>query len=279
MKLKYYLLTATFFIIAGAYAQEEGDEFIKVESDDGKKKHSVTISNHGISINDDDKNKEDKDFRVSYFMIDLGFNTLIDNTNYKSAAAQNFIMYDTLAATLDKDVFSLRTGKSINVNIWPVMAKIRVVDTRGQKIFISTGVGLQLYNFRFTKNISYKDEPAARVIKDTISFRKNKLAFAYAALPLNFTFKTRLAEKAWLVYGFGVTGGYRLDSWTKQISTERGKDKNHDKFNFKDFNACVTGEFGISGYFRFYASYQVTPLHENALDQHPLCIGFRFGGI
>ena len=77
----------------------------------------------------------------------------------------------------------------------------------------------------------------------------------------------------------GVSGGYRLSSWTKQISDERGKQKNHDQFNFNDFNACLTAEVGIDNIFRLYASYQVTPLHENVLEQYPFSIGIRFGGI
>ena len=117
------------------------------------------------------------------------------------------------------------------------------------------------------------------VVVDTIGFTKNQLGFTYLTVPLQFTFKTKLAEKAWLVYGAGISGGYRIASWTKQISAERGKDKNHDKFNFNDFNTCVTGEIGLDGYFRLYASYQLTSLHENALDQKPFCIGIRIGGI
>jgi hypothetical protein len=98
-------------------------------------------------------------------------------------------------------------------------------------------------------------------------------------MPLNLTAKTRISKKTWLVYGAGVTGGYRISSLTKQRSNERGQQKNHDSFNFNDFNACVTGEIGISGVFRIYATYQVTALHNTALDQHPLCIGLRFGGV
>jgi len=77
----------------------------------------------------------------------------------------------------------------------------------------------------------------------------------------------------------GITGGYRLSSWTKQISDQKGLQKNHDKFNFSDFNSCITAEFGLDDYFRLYASYQVTPLQENALDQRPFSIGLRFGGL
>ena len=136
-----------------------------------------------------------------------------------------------------------------------------------------------MYNFRFSKDISYLNETTPTVIMDSVHFSKNKLAFSYLSVPLNIVFKTRLAEKTWLVYGAGVTGGYRISSWTKQKSEARGKQKNHDDFNMNDFNVCLTGEIGLDSYFRLFVSYQVTPLHETYLDQHPLCIGFRFGGI
>ncbi len=248
-----------------------------------RKTYSISISNKGLAVNDDKKEKkEEKDFEMDYFQIDLGFNMLRDNTDYTSAAAQKFVQISPSALggnAPDKSVFDLRTGKSINVNLWPVMTKIRLVNGGGQKIYMYSGVGLQIYNFRFLKDISYRNDPVPRVVMDTIDFSKNKLGVSYLSVPLGFTFKTKLADKAWLVYGFGVTGGYRISTWTKQKSDERGKDKDHDKYNFNDFNGCLTGEFGIDGYFRLYASYQVTPLHENALDQHPLSIGFRFGGI
>lgn len=270
MKITHYVLMA--LLIANQ----------SLAQDKEKKGHSIAISNKGIQI--DEKEKKEKTFEIHYFIMDLGFNTLLDNTNYQSATAQKFIQYDTLMGLNNsKDIFDLRTGKSINVDIYPIMAKLRLLGSDKQKIFLSAGAGLQMYNFRFSKNISYRNQTnipySPYVALDTVSFSKNKLGFTYLSVPLGLTFKTKLAEKAWLVYGFGITGGYRIASWTKQKSDERGKDKNHESYNFNDFNSCITGEFGIDNYFRFYASYQVTPLHENALDQHPLSIGFRFGGI
>jgi hypothetical protein len=93
------------------------------------------------------------------------------------------------------------------------------------------------------------------------------------------TLKTKLSKDIWLVYGAGITAGYRIASWTKQVSAEKGKQKDHDQYNFNNFNSCVTAEVGLEGYFRLYASYQLTALHEDILDQHPYCIGVRFLGI
>jgi hypothetical protein len=158
------------------------------------------------------------------------------------------------------------------------MVKFAAVKTQRQRIYISSGLGLQLYNFRYENNISYTRDPAGIII-DSVSFSKNKLGLDYLNIPLMLTFKTRLFKDRWLVYGVGITEGLRIASWTKQKSDERGKVKTHDDFGLADWNTCVTGEFGIEGIVRFYASYQLTSLYDNALNQHPISFGFRFSGI
>ncbi len=174
----------------------------------------------------------------------------------------------------------LRQGKSINVNIWPVLMNIKLLQRKSQKISLYTGAGLQLYNFKFNKDISFINETTPKVIEDNVQFSKNKLAFAYASIPLMVNFKTRMGgSNLWLTYGFGAIGGYCFDSWTKQISDERGKQKNHDEFNFQKFNLNLSGEIGIDNYIRFYATYQVTNMFKDALTQNPYCIGIRFFGI
>ena len=244
-----------------------------------KKSYEVSIDGDGVYIGTsrEKEEKKDKAFRITFAMLDIGVNTLVDKTNYGSTITKQQL--NVSPELQNENLFSLRTGKSINVNVWPVMAKLRVLKGDAQKIYISTGVGLQMYNFRFNKDISHLNITTPEVIVDSVNFSKNKLGFTYLSVPLNFTFKTKLAEKAWLVYGVGVTGGYRISSWTKQISDERGKQKNHDDFMFQKFNSCISGEIGLDGYFRLYATYQVTPLQTEGLAQHPLCIGIRFGGI
>lgn len=274
MKLTYLLLAAT-LLSSTAFAQDKTD----------KKTDKLIISGDGIHLEkgtgdnkEKTEKKEEKKFSIEVAMVDIGINSLNDKTDYTSAAAQNFLQVP--ASMQNENLFTMRTGKSINVNIIPVMGKWRVVKTDHQKIYLGLGVGLQMYNFRFNKNISYvnNSQPAV-ILEDSVGFTKNKLGLTYLTVPLMATFKTKLAEKAWLVYGVGVSAGYRIDSWTKQISSARGKDKNHDQFNLNDFNTCVSGEIGLDGYFRLFASYQLTALHETALDQHPFSIGIRFGGL
>jgi hypothetical protein len=248
----------------------------------GQEKTADSTRKKGGSVSvqlgsDETRDTSDKVFDVHVGLLDLGFNYLDDKTNYASAAAQNFLQVPN--EMKNENLFSLRDGKSVNVNVYPVLLKARVVKTKAQRLYVTVGVGLQMYNFRFNKPITYLNETTPMVVMDSISFTKNKVGLTYLSVPLMITSKTKLAKDIWLVYGVGITAGYRIASWTKQVSGERGKDKNHDQFNFNNFNSCVTGEIGVDGWLRLYASYQLTALHDNALDQHPYALGVRFIGI
>ncbi|XZF12738.1 outer membrane beta-barrel protein [Chitinophagaceae bacterium MMS25-I14] len=281
--MKYICITACLVLIS-SFAMAQTDTAAKKATADTThhKSNTLTIGNGGIKYSrydtKDTATHKEKAFDVQVGMLDIGFNSLQDNTNYNSAAAQHFLG-QVSSDQRNGNLFNLRQGKSINVNIYPVMFKYRLLKTNGQKIYLSTGLGLQMYNFRFEKPISFINNTEPAVITDTVSFSKNKLGLTYLTMPLMLTFKTRITEKNWLVYGVGITGGYRLASWTKQKSAERGKDKNHDSFNFSDFNACITGEIGVQNILRLYASYQLTNMYKNSLDQHPFSIGIRFFGL
>jgi len=250
-----------------------------------KKHHTITISNNGVFISGGDSTskaekeikKENKKFTMSYCLFDLGVNKIIDNTNYAAPSVKEFL--NVPANRQNKSLFDLVGPKAIDVNIYPWMIKFKALKTHGQRIYISSGIGLQLYNFRYEDPITYTRNPTGIIIDTTKSYKKNKLALNYLNIPLMFTFKTRLGKDTWLVYGVGATAGVRLSSWTKQESSQFGKVKVYDQFGLNDYNTCLSAEIGLEGIFRLYATYQVTSLFQNGLDQHPICIGLRFGGI
>jgi hypothetical protein len=260
-----------------------------------KKGTELSITNKGIRVRSVDTSKEQKAARMIAekdgddstdekgspitkwaIMFDLGLNTIKDNTNYASPEAKAYLNVPTTQQ--NASLFDLRPAKSINVNIYPWMIKFRALKTHGQRIYISSGIGLQLYNFRYENPLNYTRSPKG-VILDTLSFKKDKLGIDYLNIPLMFTFKTRLHKSTWLVYGAGITEGFRLDSWNKQVSSERGKVKVHNSFGLADWNTCITGEIGIEGIVRLYASYQVTSMYQTGLDQHPISFGLRFAGM
>ena len=292
--MKYLLLTMTCFgLFSKAFAQNPPTETaIVYNNDNPQTKDSVSniasdtgsdfglkFGTGGVMISNNIKKTvlDNKRFTIHYLMFDLGINALHDGTDYGSAAAQQYLQVP--ADKQNANLFAMRSSKSINVNIWPVLFDYRLFKSEGQSISLYSGAGLQLYNFRFNKNISYLNETVPMIIEDSVQFSKNKLAFAYVSIPLMLNFKTKLAKRIHLVYGFGVIGGYAFDTWTKQISDERGKQKNHDQFNFQRFNLNLSGEIGISGYIRFYGTYQVSNMYKNSLVQNPYCIGIRFLGM
>ena len=256
----------------------------------GKKKHgtSISLGPKGLQIYKEDSIKkmhsgktgkydpDDTGFSSHWVMMDLGFNTMQDKTNYNSSGAKNFL--NAPGANRNSSLFNMRTGKSINVNVYPLMETFSVRNTRKQQINITTGIGLQLYNFRYGEPITFTRNPNS-IVLETTSFKKDKLAFDYLNIPLMVTFKTRLFKGEYLVYGLGITGGYNLATWTKQESGQYGKVKVHDNFDFATFNTCLTGEIGLFTGIRFYGSYQLTNIYNNSLNQHPISIGFRFFGI
>lgn len=278
-----FALCATFRVQAqeGADTVKDVNAMLMLgKKDTTAKDHtSISIGSGGIKVGTKRQDSVNRSRRVSmhFLMLDLGVNALHDQSDYSSPAAQQYLQVG--ADRRNGNLFSLRQGKSINVNIWPVLMELKLLKTKSQKISLYTGAGLQLYNFKFNRDISFLNETNPMLIEDSVRFSKNKLAFAYVSVPLMFNFKTRVGGNFWVTYGLGVIGGYCFDSWTKQISDERGKQKNHDEFNFQKFNLNLSGEIGINGYIRFYGTYQVTNMYQNSLNQHPYCIGIRFFGI
>jgi hypothetical protein len=272
MNIKLMAYIATTLLLATNATQAQDDE--KKKDKDGG--NSIELSTDGLHF--ESKGSKDNAVSIDFLMIDLGINSIQDKTDYTTAAAKSFLQVPQVYQ--NENLFDLRTGKSWNINIWPVIARLRMVNADRQKIYLSTGLGLQVYNFRYNKQVTYNNDVVPIVYLDTVNnFSKNKLVVTYLSVPLMLTFKTKMADKAWLVYGAGLTGGYRISSYMKQVSTQLGKQKNHDEFNLSDFNACITAEIGIDEYFRLFASYQLTPLHENSLEQRPFTIGLRFGGV
>jgi len=245
----------------------------------GANSHYLSIGREGLKLSNKirDSIRSTRTVTTHFLMFDLGFNALQDGTNYSNQDVQQYLQVP--GNKQNGNLYSLRQGKSINVNIWPVLLDINLLRNRSQKISLYTGAGLQIYNFRFNKDISHLNNSSPMVIDDSVNFSKNKLAFAYLSVPLMVNFKTKVSSKLWVTYGLGVIGSYCFDSWTKQISDERGKQKNHDQFNFQKFNLNLSGEIGLKGYIRLYGTYQVTNLYQNTMSQNPYAIGIRFFGV
>jgi hypothetical protein len=283
------ILLATVFYCTGVFAQTDSTAQVK-------KSDTIRIGNIIIVKKGDKKSSGNdsgvvvakaphKKSRIStnWGIVDLGFANYDDKSNYAAANADGYLVARPGYPDLNKDNFKLRTGKSVNVNIWFFMQRLNLVK---ENVSLKYGLGLELNNYRYKSEISYKengvipytndmhsDKPF--IFRDSITFDKNKLAADFFTIPVMLNFSTN----DWGKYnGFniaiGVSGGYLYSMRNKQISESRGKEKNRGDYDLERFKFSYIGEIGI-GPVKFYASYSPHSLYEHSLDMRPYNFGIR----
>lgn len=201
---------------------------------------------------------------TNWVIIDIGFANYTDRTNYSSMETQQFAPGST------SDWFNLRYGKSVDVNIWLFMQRLNLIQ---HVVNLKYGFGIELNNYRYTANIKYLTNPT-KVIMDTISYSKNKLATDYVTIPvmLNFNLTPHLRHD----FGFsvGASFGYLYSSRQKLISNEFGKQKTHDSFDLNPWKISWIAEIQL-GPIKFYGSYATQSIFKKGLDQVPYNVGIR----
>ena len=201
---------------------------------------------------------------TNWVIVDLGFANFNDNTNYASAAAQQF------APGGKSDWFNLRYGKSVDVNIWLFMQRLNVIK---HVVNLKYGLGIELNNYRYTENIKYLTGPT-QVIMDTISYTKNKLAADYVTVPLMLNFNFTPHRRDGFGLSVGASAGYLYSSRQKLISHEFGKKKTHDDFDLNPWKISWIAELQL-GPVKLYGSYATQSMFKKGLDQTPYTVGIR----
>lgn len=206
---------------------------------------------------------------TNWWIFDLGFANYSDKTDYASAAIQN--PTTGFAPGLDKGDFKLRTGKSVNVNIWVFMQRLNVIKN---VVNLKYGFGVELNNYRYKSPVLFHTDPTQVIYDDTRSYTKNKLAADYLTAPmmLNFNFTPR--RKNSFGISAGASAGYLYSSRQKTITNTDGKHKEHDDFDLNPWKISYIGELSL-GYVKLYGSYATKSMFEKGLDQTPYNIGFR----
>lgn len=222
--------------------------------------------------------------------FDIGFSNYSDKTNYAAATADGYLRDDRFGSpAISKDDFKLKTGKSINVNIWIVMQQLNLIK---HNVSLKYGLGLELNNYRYKSAISYKEDGTIPytgtitnkpfVFRDSISFSKNKLAADYLTVPLMINFATNdwgtNGSRRGFNIAFGVSAGYLYSQRNKQKSDARGKEKNKGDYDLEKFKLSYIGEIGF-GPVKFYASYSPKSMYEHSMDIRPYNFGFRFTSL
>jgi Outer membrane protein beta-barrel domain len=202
---------------------------------------------------------------TNWVIFDFGFANFTDNTNYASAEAQQFVPGGK------GDWFSLRYGKSVDVNIWLFMQRLNVIQ---HVVNLKYGLGIELNNYRYTENIKYLTSPT-EVIMDTISYTKNKLAADYVTVPLMLNFNFTPHRREGFGISVGASAGYLYSSRQKLISHEFGKTKTHDSFDLNPWKISWIAEVQL-GPVKLYGSYATQSMFKKGLDQIPYTVGLRF---
>ena len=243
-------------------------------------------------------NKLKKNLHTRWLVFDLGFNNYTDKSNYGGASYLAYYptttyyaanrTYDYSAQGLNNfaprygsspltaSEFKLITGKSVNVNIWLFMQRLNLFK---HKLNLQYALGVEMNNYRFARDITFKPGYPTTVFRDSVSFSKNKMFAEYLSIPLmlNYTANPYRPNRSFKISG-GIMGGYLIKARTKQISAERGKVKVDDDFNLNKWRFSLTGEVGY-GPVKLYSNFALTALHDYGLLQYPFSVGFRFNGF
>jgi hypothetical protein len=212
-----------------------------------------------------DNHVKPSNISTNWLIVDLGFANYNDKTNYGGAAAQSFAPGGT------SDWFKLKNNKSVDVNIWFFMQRLNVVK---HVVNLKYGLGIELNNYRYENNIKYLTDPT-KVIMDSVSYSKDKLAADYITVPfmINFNFTPNRRE------GFGISvgasAGYLYSSRQKLISDEFGKHKDFNDFDLNPWKISWIAEAQL-GPVKLFGSLATKSMFNKGLDQVPYTFGIRF---
>ncbi len=220
--------------------------------------------------------KKLKNIETNWWILDLGFANFIDKspTLYWLAANPNSLPFYP-GPVMSPENFSLINRKSTNVNIWVVSQKLNLYQ---HKINLKYGLGVEMFNFRFDKSISFREDIPTKVKFDVIPFTKNKLLVKYLTIPVQINFSPNPYNKKAFYASIGMSAGYLWNAKNKQISGERGKEKFRGNFNLNDWRFATIGELGL-GSLRLYGSFANANLfnkNQSLADMQPFAVGLRF---
>ncbi|MBS1948338.1 MAG: outer membrane beta-barrel protein [Bacteroidetes bacterium] len=270
MKKKFLLIAALFAMLASQAQTDTAGKNTNSLEDTIRVGNMVIVRNTGndndsIVIHTHHRHPYYKPSNIStnWVILDLGFANYADNTNYPSG----------FAAASTKDWFNLRTGKSVDVNIWLFMQRLNVIK---HVVNLKYGLGIELNNYRYSSPVLFSEDPSTQVAYDlSRHYKKNKLAADYVTVPLMLNFNFTPHRREGFGISFGASAGYLYSSRQKVVTNENGKQKKHDDFDLDPWKISWIGEIQL-GFMRFYGSYATKSMFKQGLDQIPYTVGIRF---
>ncbi|MCK4664544.1 MAG: outer membrane beta-barrel protein [Bacteroidales bacterium] len=173
----------------------------------------------------------------------------------------------------------LNTGKSWGVNINILEQNFSIIKNH---LGIVTGLGLQINNYRFDKDITLVHDSThiSFYNEDDKQFTKNKLTCAYLSIPLMIEVQIPGNSERNVHFAFGTVGGIKIGSHTKQIYTDNNKefkDKVHKNFHLSKFRYGIIAKIGIED-ISLFGQYSFSTLFEKneGPELYPFMLGISF---
>lgn len=248
----------------------------------------ISIGTNGLRISDPTVAKKKHKKLHTQMHFDFGFNNILDNTNYTNPGGSGVLVgTDSSVRNLTENDLTLKNGRSINFNFWPVWL---AQDVAKHNVQIETGLGFQFFNYRYETTVRHADnvvdpsliltnpnQPIGQSGFQDISNpneltgkEKNKLGVSYVSIPLMIRFNSDKKKGHRYFVGAGVIGSYKLKSWTKFYG-----DKESGNYAINDWMTQVTAELGVTGIIKLYGTYALQSMYNNGLDRQPFAIGIR----
>lgn len=225
--------------------------------------------NEGREVIISNGHKRNANLSTNWWILDLGFANYNDKTNYTAAQQSGFVS----AGIASKDNLKLRTGKSVNVNIWVFQQKLNLAK---HILNLKYGLGVELNNYRFdNEEVRFSKNPTRIALDPSLSgAAKNKLAADYATVPMMLNFNFTPGRRNGFGFSAGASVGY-LYSARQKIKEEGKKTKLHDDFNLEKWKVSYIAELTL-GPVRLYGSMATKNMWEKGLDMTPYNVGIRF---
>jgi hypothetical protein len=209
---------------------------------------------------------------TNWLIFDIGYSGFNDRTDYGGAEAQAFLQNPN-GTPLNSGDFSIKGLGISNFNLWFFMQKLNL---HKHVINLKYGFGIENTNYYYKTPLTYVDGGTVYVKRDDVLFSKNKIAADYFTAPIMLNFCTNPnSRNGGLQLSIGVSGGMLYSARQKQISDERGKQKQKTDFNLDRWKAAWVAELGL-GPVKLYGSYSINTLHKYGVDQYPWMAGIRF---
>ena len=171
------------------------------------------------------------------------------------------------------DMMTLKPFKSWYFGI--NLCDVGIAFDRGHHAGLFTGIGLGFNNYSFrddvTLGIDEQGTPFMEPIETASAVKKSKLGAFYAQAPLMIEIAP---GRSGFFIDLGVTGGIRLDTWTKVKTKDGAKFKTHDKYGMNLFKLDASLRIGGDN-LAFFANYALLPAFTcgDMEKVHPISFG------